>query len=931
MNRRQQGMTHKACYLRLLVAIAITCLILYVPVIFGNNVLVYRDIGYDTFHQYLPAYQFFANLLHNGGGEYSFSYGMGTTIYTSIGWIADPITLLNVLYGTLFGVEKIAESIVYTQIIRIICAGLLCLKFLQGRGYSDKACMASAYVYAFSGYMITSGEHYAFATLPIYFILLLICIDRAFEDKRRLLLLSVVTALFCVKSIYSAYQALLVCVWVVIVRAVQKHQGVNHRSVGETAVFGVAMAVGILMSAAVFLPCAAVILQSPRLNGDTSLWQQVMSSFRMADFSYIRSCMLRLFSSSLEGPANNWQGATYHWEIFSCFYSACFVPMLAQYIYVTFAQKFSRGNRVVRLLPIVVIIFCIVNYFLPSLFNAFAYPAYRFSFVCLPFFAIVFAESVDNVCDGKGFHRGLNYMVLLLSCVVIGLAAYRVYQSEKHILVVSALAAGGVIGGGILLDLMYLAASGGKEKQHDAKLRSTLFCLFAFVLVFNLFGENAITLYAGRVLLSKDTAKSMPLVGEAAIRVKRTDPNKFYRMETTVYSESMPDMMYALREPFRSVSYYDTTINRNLPAFTERILANNSSPYSKRYLGGNYGLHGEALMADMLGIKYLYSSSDIESSAWKKIDTIGCCGLYQNTDLSCAGLLYQHVVEEASAEKESTVQRYLGLADHVILADTSNYAQFCQTVAVENTETFEIFNPAQPAIAAKGVVSAAEIDGKALRVTIEGENPILIIPLNEKTVDSNDRYVCLSISSPEAAQIVSVNYLNSSGEYVEIFPQMMRQIHENGVETFFFVVPQCIRQLNVCFNDCAFAEVSFSADVIAKRYTNEAVLLDNPKIAGKISGTVYTNADAVLYLPVLYDSNWTASVDGTEVEISKANYAFSAIPIPAGEHQVVFSYENTLAKVGKLISISSISAWTLVVLFLIFKGKYPLSEKRGMK
>lgn len=929
MERRQQEMIYKVCYLRLLIAIAATCLILYVPVIFGNYVLVYRDIGYDTFHQYLPAYQFFANLLHNGGDEYSFSYGMGTSIYTAIGWIADPITLLNVLYGALFGVEKIAESVVYTQIIRIICAGLLCLKFLQGRGYSDKACMVSAYVYAFSGYMITSGEHYAFATLPIYFVLLLICIDKAFKDKRSLLLLSIVTALFCIKSIYSAYQALLVCAGVTIVHAVQKHRGVNRQSVEETALLGLAMFFGIVMSAAVFLPCAAVILQSPRLNTGTSLWQQIISSFHKANFTDMRSCILRLFSSSLEGPANNWQGGFFHWEIFSCFYSACFVPLLAQYIYVTFTKEYSRWVRIVRLLPVALIVFCIVNSFLPSLSNAFVYPAYRFGFVCLPFFSIVFAETIDAVCKGKNFNRSLNYAVILLSCIVIGLASYRVYQNEKQILTVSMMTAGCLIGGGVLLDLIYLSVQSKDNNPHSAKLRSTLSCLFVIVLFLNLLGENAITLYAGRTLVSKETTRNIPLISEAVQRVKTADPNSFYRMETTVYSGSMPDALYALREPFRSVSYYDTTVNANLPVFTEKMVIANWSPYVKRYSDGGYGVSGEKLLADVLGIKYLYSSSDIESSTWEKVDDIGGYGLYQNTSMRCAGQLYHNVIDEQSADKESIVQRYCGMANRVVLEDVSGYSQFYHSEATETERTVEVFDPAQPALTASGTINDSEITGETMRVTVEGENPIVIVPLNREVVDSNDKYICLTVTSPQVAQIVSINYLNDGGDYVEILHQMMKCIHEEGSVSYSLIVPQCVNQLNVCFNDCTFAEITFSADVILKQYTNKSILLDNPKMGGKISGMVCAEDDSVLFLPILYDSDWSATVDGVEVEIEKANYAFSAIPITAGNHQVIFSYENSLAKTGGIISMLSFLTWTIAAIVLYFPKKHYSREKKG--
>lgn len=45
---------------------------------------------------------------------------------------------------------------------------------------------------------------------------------------------------------------------------------------------------------------------------------------------------------------------------------------------------------------------------------------------------------------------------------------------------------------------------------------------------------------------------------------------------------------------------------------------------------------------------------------------------------------------------------------------------------------------------------------------------------------------------------------------------------------------------------------------------------------------------------------WHASVDGTPVEIYRANYLFRAVQVPAGEHTVVFSYFPLRLKLGLL-------------------------------
>ena len=39
-----------------------------------------------------------------------------------------------------------------------------------------------------------------------------------------------------------------------------------------------------------------------------------------------------------------------------------------------------------------------------------------------------------------------------------------------------------------------------------------------------------------------------------------------------------------------------------------------------------------------------------------------------------------------------------------------------------------------------------------------------------------------------------------------------------------------------------------------------------------------------------YGIGWSATVNGVETDVLKANYAFSAVPLEAGENRIVFSY-----------------------------------------
>ena len=55
-----------------------------------------------------------------------------------------------------------------------------------------------------------------------------------------------------------------------------------------------------------------------------------------------------------------------------------------------------------------------------------------------------------------------------------------------------------------------------------------------------------------------------------------------------------------------------------------------------------------------------------------------------------------------------------------------------------------------------------------------------------------------------------------------------------------------------------------------------------------------------------YYPGWKAYVDGAERKILKANYALRALPIEAGEHEVLFSYEPLSFTIGAYTSAGSL-------------------------
>ena len=53
---------------------------------------------------------------------------------------------------------------------------------------------------------------------------------------------------------------------------------------------------------------------------------------------------------------------------------------------------------------------------------------------------------------------------------------------------------------------------------------------------------------------------------------------------------------------------------------------------------------------------------------------------------------------------------------------------------------------------------------------------------------------------------------------------------------------------------------------------------------------VETPTPQLLFLSDAYYPDWQATIDGREAKILRADYAFRAVVVPAGNHEVTFDY-----------------------------------------
>ena len=74
--------------------------------------------------------------------------------------------------------------------------------------------------------------------------------------------------------------------------------------------------------------------------------------------------------------------------------------------------------------------------------------------------------------------------------------------------------------------------------------------------------------------------------------------------------------------------------------------------------------------------------------------------------------------------------------------------------------------------------------------------------------------------------------------------------------------------------------------------------------------------DSLLFLSDNYYPGWKAFLDGEETKIYRANYAFRAVAVPSGKHQVIFSYQPFSFRLGFIISAISLTTCFLSLILI---------------
>jgi hypothetical protein len=110
-----------------------------------------------------------------------------------------------------------------------------------------------------------------------------------------------------------------------------------------------------------------------------------------------------------------------------------------------------------------------------------------------------------------------------------------------------------------------------------------------------------------------------------------------------------------------------------------------------------------------------------------------------------------------------------------------------------------------------------------------------------------------------------------------------------------------LTQTNIDLRRVVFLPTEARADVLADRQEN-AQILGSEFTSGKVSIETEAPAKSLVVISQSYYPAWRAYVDGQPARLWLANYAFQAVEVPGGRHEIQFCYEDRAFVIGRTLS-----------------------------
>lgn len=652
----------------------ISLLFIFKDFILAKIYYMYGDAGSDTIDQYFPYYINEILGIKNGTlSVWNFNYGLGTSIFNTSFWTFDIFAISLVLESLILGVAKANYLLVWMQIFKIIVIYILSKNYMSYFLKNKFALCLASYLSAMNGYIFLWGQHYFFGTAYFYMILMLCAIEYflAEKNKRSIIYLALSTASVLIFGYYIAYMVLLVSAIYFIFRYLYITEKVKIKEMCKDfgkCIHGVFT--GILLSGVILLPSSYhVLTTSSRLSGAGEniiirLYNAFINSF---NFEYINARLSRLLSNNINEQYLSQTGLYY--ELPQLFCTIFIFFFLIQWIIYDFKKCKTKKDYTFFALKIFALYFLIFNDASGLILNGFVEPSYRYTYVILPFLAII----VGIVWEKVIIKNKINIWGLLLSTILTFCIFYSSFKEVSGMDIKPIITYGTLL----LLIIGFLTLFLINRKNKYANI--FIYCFLAVILVNTCFDDFITTKYrkfliANSYTLTWDNQFNLTNDTGKAINFIKENDKSFYRIEKNYIDFVLLGDSFI--EQNSSVVWYNSAINPSIDAFYKNIYRNSyQAPHLKTFsLKDDSDL--QALY--LTNSKYILSKQSLDNKDLEEINKIGDVYIYKNINTNSIAKWYNQTISEdeymelSEEEKSEKLYNYAIVNENLDIVENSN-------------------------------------------------------------------------------------------------------------------------------------------------------------------------------------------------------------------------------------------------------------------
>ncbi len=891
--------------LLLSILILTTAFIAYHQYIIGKNVFLFNDIGSDTAEQYIMQYSSIVNHIRNGNFSlWDFTNGFGTSMYQMN--LFSPTLWLVYLPGILFGPQVMPGFLIYVHILTMLLAALAAWSFLSCFNFSNKGKFLAAYLYAFNGFLTVWGQHYQFSIILIFLPLLLMLIEKSLQKKRISVATAFCTALMVMCTYYLSYMVLIVTAFYLFLRILLLQKQGLRAFLSTFCRQCALLLLGVGMGMINLLPSYALVYNvSSRMSSGQSLIERCLASFSTYPADYYNTLLHKLLSGNLQGIGSlsaPYQGYSNYYEAPNLFFSSLFLILFIQFLFAFPKIKASFREKTVQFIAVAAGLFSVLIMFGSLVFNAFSYPFSRHTFLLMPFFALLVAYMLDYVLKFKKFSLTGGVIASLIFTAVYLTSARNAstltFFCNAMILCITAL--------GMIFLLIFLARS------KTRRIQTITFTLLILAVGLNV-ASDTYTTVAGRGTIERGSDYFENLYGndfQNLMAYLRETDNTFYRMEKDYAAGSQ--CMDSLGQYYRGISTYNSTENKNILEFADKLLPNlyyvNNTHLNFRQVAGDTGY------AALLGVKYLVSKNPtLQNSNYELIRQFGSLCLYKNREYSSFAKFYTRTITDSEFESaEGTLDTEALLSQYLITEKEDDFS-----ASSDNIDGYTYITTSDLTIDKSSLpetVSAAD-DG-----SLSWSVPSASIPLLNNGTSSGRKITAVFDVAVNGSFDVEIRTNSGEAPYTATViggePVSVKITLPEGANTLYFTTnsPTLTTSVsNFRFYYSETAEYSSDAVISMEDTGNDSHLLCNASVP----------EEGLLFFPIPYEQGWQAAVDGQAAELLRADYGFIAVKLDSGEHTVTLNYQQPLLKEALIISAT---CWGICILIIMLRHKRKLKN-----